>query len=156
MAFLPNTILCQIHFHSCLYPMLIHQYFHAFPTVKSYQSISPSTTRICRFHSYNLIFLFSLCRSPFLTPPFGGRDPHFRACCQLPSKCLLISVRHHTSGFTFQVLLVRYLQVRATLLSLGNQAEPLPTKVPCIPHLSKYFVLPFSFFSSVGAVLKVV
>lgn len=25
----------QIHFHPCLYPLVIHQYFHAFPAVKS-------------------------------------------------------------------------------------------------------------------------
>ena len=68
MAFLPDTILSPDSFpflsvpnaHTPVLPCILHSEI-------MYQSISPSTiTRICHFQSYILIFLLTLCRSPFL------------------------------------------------------------------------------------------
>ena len=81
MAFLPNTILSPDSFPFLSVPNAHPPVLPCIPHSEIlYQSISPSTiTRICRFHSYNLIFLLSLCRSPFLHRLLG-REPRFRAC----------------------------------------------------------------------------
>ena len=153
MAFLPDTILSPDSFpflsvpnaHPPILPCILHSEI-------LYQSISPSTiTHICRFHSYNLIFLLSLCRSPFLHRLLEGSPVSGRPF--MPSKCLIISVRqHNTSGCTLSAI---YRCVARSCHKVIKQ-NLYQRKSSCIPHLSKYSCLAFSRSSSVGAVLKVV
>ena len=98
MAFLPDTILSPNSFPFSSVPTGHSPVLPCIPRSEIlYQSISPSTiTRICHFHSYILIFLLSLYRSPlsivFLQgspvsgpplapakhPSFSGFPTHFR------------------------------------------------------------------------------
>lgn len=66
MAFLPDTILSPDSFPFLSVPTGRPPVLPCIPRSEIlYQSISPSTiTRICHFHSYILIFLLSLHRSP--------------------------------------------------------------------------------------------
>ena len=58
---------CRIHFHSGLNPFIIKQHFQVFSTVKSYQSIDLMIIiHIFCYNCYILIFLLSLCQSPFI------------------------------------------------------------------------------------------
>ena len=121
-----------------------------------YQSISPSTiTRICHFHSYILIFLLSLYRSPlsivFLQgspvsgpplapakhPSFSGFPTHFRL--RIPDFSLS-AIYRCVSRSCYKVIKQNCYQ----------------RKLSGTLHLSRYSCLAFSRSSSVGAVLKVV
>ena len=156
MAFLPDTILSPNSFQ-----------FLSVPTGRPpvlpcilrseilYQSISPLTIiHICHFHSYILIFLLSLYRSPLSIvfskgapfqaplPPakhssFSGFPTPFRFC--LPSFSLS-SIYRCVSRSCYKIIKQNCYQ----------------RKLSGIPHLSKYSCLAFSRSSSVGAVLKVV
>ena len=66
MAFLPDTIFSPDSFPFLSVPTGHPPVLPGIPRSEIlYQSISPSTiTRICHFHSYILIFLLSLYRSP--------------------------------------------------------------------------------------------
>ena len=101
MAFLPNTILSPDSFPFLSVPNAHPPVLPCIPHSEIlYQSISPSTiTRICRFHSYNLIFLLSLHDSPFQISPClcltgACHAPVLITKEELPSETL----RHSTSA----------------------------------------------------------
>ena len=94
---------------------------------------------------FNLILSFSLHLSFLQGRPESG--PPFENLLTSPANSRL-----HLTGF----LLVCYLQVRATLLLLGNQAKPLPSKVLMHSTLIQIFLPALSRSSSAGAVLNVV
>lgn len=103
MAFLPDTILSPDSFPFLSVPTGHPPVLPGIPRSEIlYQSISPLTIiHICHFHSYILIFLLSLHRSPLFIifskgAPFQG------------PLCHLQSIRHfpgfqHTFGFAFRV-----------------------------------------------------
>ena len=157
MVFLPDTILSPDSFpflsvptgHPPVLPCIPHSEI-------LYQSISPSTiTRICHFHSYILIFLLSLHRSPlsivFLQgspvsgPPLPpAKHPSFSEC---PTH-----FRLRTPDFSLSAI---YRCVSRSCYKVIKQ-NCYQRKLSGTPHLSKYSCLAFSRSCSVGAVLKVV
>lgn len=101
MVFLPDTILSPDSFPFLSVPTGHPPVLAGIPRSEVlYRSISPSTiTHICHFHSYILIFLLSLHRSP-LSIVFLQGSP-------VSGLCYLQSIHHfpgfqHTFGFAFR------------------------------------------------------
>lgn len=125
MVFQPDTILSPDSFpfwflpidHLLILPDILHSEI-------LYQSISLMIiSHISCYNCCNLIFLLSFCHSPFI----------YRSCKDAlnqgpPFESLLASPANFRLRLT-DFLLVYYLQVRATLLSLGKQSKTLPSKV---------------------------
>ena len=157
MAFLPDTILSPDSFPFLSVPTGHPPVLPGIPHSEIlYQSISPSTiTHICHFHSYILIFLLSLHRSPlsivFLQgspvsgPPLSPtKHPSFS---EFPTH-----FRLRTPDFSLSAI---YRCVSRSCYKVIKQIC-YHRKLSGIPHLSRYSCLAFSRFSSVGAILKVV
>ena len=101
MVFLPDTILSPDSFPFLSVPTGRPPVLPGIPRSEIlYQSISPSTIiHICHFHSYILIFLLSLHRSPLFIifskgAPFQGPLCHLQSIRQF-------TFFQHTFGFAF-------------------------------------------------------
>lgn len=117
MVFLPDTILSPDSFPFLSVPTGRPPVLPGIPRSEIlYQSTNPlPVIHICHFHSYILIFLLSLHRSP-LSIVFSPREPRFRAPFATCKASIIFRVSNTLSASHSGFLLVCYLQVRVTLL----------------------------------------